>query len=362
MSKISLTDILYSHGSCSLKTVKMVDYLGGSLIAIVLPKQKSVLTIHQPVQRVLIIRPGGIGDAVFLLPILKLLTEQGISFDILCESRNREVFSSQGYNVYLYDQWGSFCQIFRQKYDAVIDTEQWHYLSAVAAYAVKTDCRIGFATRPWRSRLLNKPVIYDENEYELSSFYRLFEGILRPVNKPVTINRSLTVSDELKRWALGQVPEQSVAISLGGSIRLKRFSLEQLRAIISDVLAKGWLPVLLGGQEAVREAQQLMLEFDHSHIINFVGRLSLPESVAIVDRCQRLISTDTGLMHLGCAVGRPVTAFFSCGNMNKWKPQGEEHKVVSRHVSCAPCARFGYTIPVCGGTFHCMQLKGIPID
>ena len=44
------------------------------------------------IKNILIIRPGGIGDAIFLLPVIKALKNEGVIIDILCENRNAQVF------------------------------------------------------------------------------------------------------------------------------------------------------------------------------------------------------------------------------------------------------------------------------
>ena len=51
-----------------------------------------------PGGRVLVVRPGGIGDAVLLLPMLRALREAvpGSAVDVLCESRNAPVFELSG--------------------------------------------------------------------------------------------------------------------------------------------------------------------------------------------------------------------------------------------------------------------------
>jgi ADP-heptose:LPS heptosyltransferase len=51
-----------------------------------------------PMKRALIIRPGhAIGDAVFLTPLPRILSEQGYSVDIACQKHNFELFSMNPY-------------------------------------------------------------------------------------------------------------------------------------------------------------------------------------------------------------------------------------------------------------------------
>ncbi len=45
-----------------------------------------------------------------------------------------------------------------------------------------------------------------------------------------------------------------------------------------------------------------------------VGKLSLAESAALLASAHALVSTDTGIMHLGFAVGTRVVAIIHCNN------------------------------------------------
>ena len=355
ISKINFSDILSSEGAWSFKSIKMLDHFLGALIAFILPKQTIHVSSNQSIRQILVIRPGGIGDAVFLLPILKLLKAQGVSVDILCESRNAEVFVSQGYSVYFYNQFESLGQVLRNSYDAVVDTEQWHYTSAIISYFLKTKYRIGFATRTLRAKLFNKQVVYGDNDYELDNFLKLFDGFLSSQQVIQNINDSFDIPQSFQIWASEQIPEDSVTVFLGASIALRRLSKEQLLDIINDLLSKGFCPVLLGGKDVLDVARQILEETEGKKVLNFVGKVSLIESAALIQRARRFIGPDSGLMHLACSVGTSVTAVFGPGHLKKWNPRGDQHKILTVNASCSPCTRFGNTVPTCHGSYFCMK-------
>ena len=355
MSNITFKDILNSHGHWSLKLFKLADYFFGFLIAFLLPKQNSRLSFNSPIKKILVIRPGGIGDAVFLLPIFKLLKAKGVMIDVLCEPRNFEIFSSQDYPVYFYNRLNSLKQVMNNVYDVVIDTEQWHYLSAICSYFVKAKYRIGFATRPLRAKLFNQQVSYGEGDYELENFLRLFEKLFHEGSDIKNINDCFEVTSQMRNWAIGQITENSVIVFLGASIALRRFTREQSEKIIHSLLQKGVQPVFLGGVDVKIIADQIVSQINDSRVLNFVGRTNLMESAALIQRARGFIGHDSGLMHLACAVGTPVVAIFGPGNLRKWQPMGKKHHIVSGYVSCSPCTKFGYTIPTCKGTYHCVR-------
>jgi ADP-heptose:LPS heptosyltransferase len=84
------------------------------------------------------------------------------------------------------------------------------------------------------------------------------------------------------------------------------------------------LPVRLaitGGREDVAAAEAVGRELGAGATV-LAGRLSLPETAALLTRCRMLISTDTGIMHLGFAVRVPTLALLHPYNAHRVGPHG----------------------------------------
>lgn len=359
-NRITIADVLRSHGSLKIKFIKLTDCLFGSLIASLVPKQTEKTLKKEDIRNILIIRPGGLGDAIFLIPIIKAIrqTHSEILIDILCEKRNQEIFASQknlNLGVFSYDNFAQFSKVRKNSYDVIFDTEQWHYLSALIANTIPHQYTIGFATRPMRKKLFNMPIAYEIDQYELENFKQLFMTIFPEVANLLDINNSLSIDPAYSRWAKETVPGESVSIFLGASIFIRRLSHEQLLPIIKIILKKGMNAILLGGKDAREEGEKLTQEIHDKHLIDFTGKISLQESAALIKQSQLFVGPDSGLMHLACAVGTPVIGIFGPGNLKKWIPRGEAHIVVTENVACSPCTQFGYTVPTCHGSYHCMR-------
>ncbi len=357
--KISFLDIFCSLASFRIKLFKAIDHLAGGMAAFLLPILPGK-GLPGKIKNILIIRPGGIGDAVFLLPILKALKDRDFMIDILCERRNVEVFTSQAHllnTVYLYDQ-PSF-KIFFNSYDVIIDTEQWHYLSALTACLLHSSYKIGFATRPNRAKLFHRAVDYAMDGYELDNFLNLFKDILQ-VGDIKGLEGSFHIDLPAQTWAKEQLRGKFVTVFIGASIILRRLNEEQITDIIHYYLKKDHYIVLLGGRDVALLAQRIAAKINSPKIFNYAGQLSLMRSAALIQESSLFIGPDSGLMHLACAIGVPVIGIFGPGNLAKWGPKGEKHKVITKNVPCCPCTRFGYTLPTCKGSYVCM--KDIEID
>jgi len=358
---IGFIDIIRSEGTFNLKFLKMLDFIvGGSWAFFLFSKKKCPLPTQDAIKSILIIRPGGMGDAIFLLPILHELRKKcpNLKIDILCEKRNRDIFSSQKnlcHNIYLYTKQKQLSQVLKNPYDVVIDTEQWHYLSSLVAYFIKAKCSIGFATRRLRKKLFTVAIEFSQDSYELENFKRLFEPISPSVTKIESIVNSFIISDELKKLSSEMIPGKAICLALGASIPLRRINKTLAIEIIKFVDSQNRHIVLLGGNDMFEIARRITKESGSKKVLNYVGQLSVLESAAIIQQSQLFIGPDSGLMHLACAVGTPVIAIFGPGNQQKWGPKGAEHSIVSEKVSCSPCTLFGYTIIRCKNFYPCLQ-------
>ena len=88
-------------------------------------------------------------------------------------------------------------------------------------------------------------------------------------------------------------------------------------------------------------------------LMNFCGDLSLSETGALFERTKLLISTDSGILHLGVLSGVPTVSLFGPGIAKKWGPKGENHIILNKELPCSPCTRFGET-PPCSIGARCM--------
>ena len=110
----------------------------------------------------------------------------------------------------------------------------------------------------------------------------------------------------------------------------------------------GFTPVLLGGP-ADRGAAARIAKGVPS-ITNLVGTLKLDESVAAIAGAAVVIGVDTGLTHIGSALGVPTVALFgaTCPYLDPVAPRSV---VIYEKLACSPCRRN----PTCDGRFDCMR-------
>ena len=151
----------------------------------------------------------------------------------------------------------------------------------------------------------------------------------------VTDMESARMEETLRRMLVGSRPR--LVLQLGGGRRaswrdwpVERYA-ELLRICARELVAEIFV---LGGEdqlERLRELDNLFVNDGGKPYHDMVGKLSLAESAALLASAQALVSTDTGIMHLGFAVGTRVVALIHCNNpAHRVGPYcyGTRHRVV----------------------------------
>ena len=70
---------------------------------------------------------------------------------------------------------------------------------------------------------------------------------------------------------------------------------------------------------------------------------------AVLERCDLMITGDTGPMHLAAAVGTPIVAVFGPSDPRRYAPRGPLDRVVRVDLPCAPCNRIRLPPARCTG-------------
>ncbi|MFN3381959.1 MAG: glycosyltransferase family 9 protein, partial [Runella zeae] len=132
------------------------------------------------------------------------------------------------------------------------------------------------------------------------------------------------------------------ALVAGGSYFTKQIPANKIKEIIelSD------LPiVLLGGKEEQDSAEKIASIFS-GKAFNACGKLSLNQSASIIKQANKVISSDTGLMHIASAYKKEIHSLW--GNtikefgMYPYLP-GEGSKIHEiSGLKCRPCSKLGY--------------------
>lgn len=338
--------------------MKKLDATFGRLALSVMPPPLPCRGISSPLASLLLIRPGGIGDAVLLAPAIHALKKSHptLHLTVLAEQRNAAVFSLiQAVDTLLcYDRPGELLQTLRNSYDAVIDTEQWHRLSALVARMVPAAVRIGFATNE-RRRMFHHSLPYCHDDYEAVSFAHLLAPLGIDVYDVGMDAPFLSITEQSNGAAVELLQslrgQQFVALFPGASIPERRWSTERFRSVAEAISEMGAGVVVVGGKDDRLLGERIT---SGGVGLNLAGQTTLAVSAAVLHQSRLLLSGDTGILHIAVGLGVPTISLFGPGRAKKWAPRGKQHIVINKGLSCSPCTTFG-TTPPCPDNCRCMN-------
>ena len=141
---------------------------------------------------------------------------------------------------------------------------------------------------------------------------------------------------------------------VGGSYFTKQIPVNKLK----EICTQSSLPiVLLGGKDDVVNAEQVY-QLHKNKTINLCGKLNLNQSASIIQQSHKVITSDTGLMHIAAAFKKDIISIW--GNtipefgMGPYLAGNNSQIVEVKNLSCRPCSKLGYK-KCPKGHFKCMN-------
>ena len=144
---------------------------------------------------------------------------------------------------------------------------------------------------------------------------------------------------------LGFLPKEFICIAIGAQYKTKQMPLSLLVKIVDAAS----LPiVIVGGMMDRNVALEVLAKTTNKHVINTCGDYNLNQSASIVAQSHKLVTNDTGMMHIAACFDIQIVSVW--GNttpdlgMYPYYPNQPEkfsiHQV--ENLSCRPCSKIGF--------------------
>lgn len=294
--------------------------------------------------KILIIRPGGMGDLVALTQAMDELNLDLNNYHFLIERRSEVWAKYLNLNFSCYDN-APLKTLLQHvcSYEDVMNTEQFFGLSQI--YAVACTCSSGkisaFSTNRLSLLALNK-IDYDpHNVHEVLSFARMFNPNISP--------------SSLVKNAKNENKNNCVIWIAGGNSPSRTMRPEDYVLMMSNVFCKDVSIVAAPeDKEFALELKGLLTsQFENCELFNG----SFMEACRHLSQTEFLVTVDSSPVHIGSYFGIKTHAIFTSGIINKWHPLTRGSMIYRNpEAKCAPCTLFGQ-IPPCPNSYLCKNIS-----
>ena len=294
--------------------------------------------------RILLIKPGAIGDLLQLTPTIRGLHARfpEARIDILVgNTASIDLFRHHPLinDVLVFDRHGkhrSFSallslwhQIRSGSYDLVINFQRSN-LRAWFLITAALPCRI---------------LVYHKTRTQTIHAVRDHLKTVEPLGiSPDGDELDLYLAEEHRSYATalfeshGLVKRSVVALNPGASHPVNRWSTRSFASLADKISTKLNVSVIIVGGEGDTPLAHDIDRQSSTHPLILTGKTTLLQLGAILEKSTLLVSGDTGPMHMATAVGTPVIALFGAADPARTGPVGAGNRVIqARDLACVPC-------------------------
>jgi|SaaInlStandDraft_6_1057023.scaffolds.fasta_scaffold18858_2 heptosyltransferase II len=130
-----------------------------------------------------------------------------------------------------------------------------------------------------------------------------------------------------------------LGISSGTSLaqNWKQWDIKKIAEVCDRSIDEFGVGILLFGSSDLLPEQDLLSKHMRHDFVSCVGKTTIRQAVALIAKCDLMLASDTGLMHVGAAVGTSTLGIFGPTDHYRTRPWGEGNTIIRKEVSCSPC-------------------------
>ena len=312
--------------------------------------------------KILIIRFSSIGDIVLTTPIIRCLKQQVKEAQVhyITKKQFGSILENNPYIDKLYTIEKNISEVSqelkKENYDFVVDLH--HNLRSAQLKSV-----LGKKSKSFHKLNIEKWLMVNLRINKLPDTHivdRYFEAVksLGVKNEGKGLDYFIPAKDEVDIKTLpAEFQNGYIGFVIGAKFRTKQLPDEKIISICKKL---EWPVILLGGKEDFDKGEAIKSKVKSQKVFNACGKYNLNQSASLVKQAKKIITNDTGLMHIAAAFKKEIISVW--GNtipefgMYPYygKTQVTSHKSQVSDLSCRPCSKLGFS-KCPKGHFKCMN-------
>lgn len=321
------------------------------------------------VNKILIIKPGAIGDVLLSTPVIENLRINFPDAEInyLTQTFCRDVLTDNPFlsRVLTYDLKNgdsSYClikNVHDQNYDLIIDLF-CNPRTAVITLNSDAKYRVGFPFS-WRRIAYNikvKPRSSEVHNIEFNLDTLRALNLKIETNKPRFYINAVHMEFADKFFAEKKLNNESViGINSSGTWETKVWYPEKFTELAKKLSHNHRILIFWGYGKEKTDAEKIQAAVGEKALL--IPEVNLKYMAALLKKCKLLITNDTGPMHIAWSMGVNISAIFGPTNPELQGPQNENSVIVrNESLSCLGCNLT--KISECPNQHKCM--KELPVE
>ena len=301
-----------------------------------------------PPRRICILRLSALGDVCHVLPVVRTLQDAWPAAEItwiIGKLEHKLLGHLPGIEFVVFDKKAGRAaysdlrqRMAGRRYDVLLHM-QLAIRASLAAALVPAGVKVGFdraRARELQWLFTNAAIVPHQREHVLDSLFGFAE---RLGLRERSMRWDIPLPDAALDYARRAIPDgqPTLVVSPCSSHALRNWSAASYAAVADHASARHGLRVLLcgGRSELELEVGQRIERLMGQPCVNLVGKDTLLEFLATLQRATMLVSPDSGPAHMATTVGTPVIGLYAATNPARSGPYYSREWCVDRYEAAA---------------------------
>jgi heptosyltransferase-2 len=318
--------------------------------------------VNSNTKRILVIGPAWVGDMVMAQSLFMTLREQyeDAQIDVVAPAWSMPILArmpevSQGISLPvahkqlgLSKRWKLGRELKAAHYDQAIVLPRSYKAALVPFFA-------GIAQRTGYRGEMRYGLINDIRPLDKSVLTRTVQryvalGLPKSANLPPAVPYPrLKIDSGNQRRLLEQLGLKSdrplVGLMPGAEYGpAKQWPIDKYIELARRLIARGEQVWVFGSRKEQAMGEQITDAVQG--VMNLCGKTSLEDAIDLIALCGKVVTNDSGLMHVACATDAEVIAIYGSSSPDYTPPLSDKATVVYKNLECSPCfdrtCRFGH--------------------